>query len=171
MGRTWLLWCVAAMTLFAACGRRAPSAPSPPSVPNFQGNLAGSYVINSCSEAGVFLSGFCVGSRSNAGGVFQLELSLVQNQTAVSGTVVLSHGGGTPIRGPFQGTIEPSGHLIGSATLEPLRVGQTVTRNITAWDTTITGDSLAGGFTLVYSVITETSTMTVNTTLLPTTRR
>ena len=86
----WLS-CVAVMTLFAAGGHRSPSAPSPLSVPNFQGDFAGSYVINSCSETGVFLSGCCFGSSFNAGGVFQLELSLVQNQTAVSGTAVCLH--------------------------------------------------------------------------------
>ena len=169
-----LLLCFAVVTvLLAACGCRSPSAPSPPSVPNFQGEFAGSYAINSCNETGVFFSGFCSGSSSNAG-TFPLQLSLVQNQTSISGTMILSQGGGSPIRGPFQGTIQPSGHLTGGATLEPLRFGGaigTINRDVTAWDTTITGNSLNGGFTLVYRSTTETGTMTVNASLLQMTRR
>ena len=119
----------------------------------------------------MFFSGFCAGSSSNAGGTFPLELSLVQNQTAISGTVILSRGGGSPIRGPLQGTIQPSGHLSGSATLEPLMLFGTINRDITAWDTTITGNSRSGGFTLVHKSTTETGAMTVNATLLQMTRR
>ena len=166
-----LLQCIAVVTVLSpACGGGSPSAPSPP-FPDFQGQFTGSYIINSCTETGVFFSGFCVGSSSNAGGTFALELSFVQNQTAISGTVILSRGGGSPIRGPFQGTIQPSGHLTGGATLEPLMLFGTINRDITAWDTTITGNSLNGSFTLVHSSTTETGTMTVNASLLQMTRR
>jgi hypothetical protein len=159
------------MVLLGACGRGSPSTPSPPSQPDFQGQFAGSYVINSCSETGVFFSGFCAGTSSTAGGTFGLELSFVQNQTAISGTVILSRGGGSPIRGPFQGTIQPSGHMTGSATLEPLMLLGTINRDITAWDTTIAGNSLNGGFTYVHRSSTATGSMTVNATLLQMTRR
>lgn len=172
VGISRLLSCFAVvMVLLAACGCGSPSAPAPSSVPDFQGQFAGSYVINSCNESGVFFSGFCIGSNSNTGGTFPLELSLVQNQTAISGTVILSRGGGSPIRGPFQGTVQSSGHLIGSATLEPLMLFGTINRDITAWDTTIVGNSLNGGFTLVHRSATETGTMTVNASLLQMTRR
>jgi hypothetical protein len=167
-----LLSCLAVvMILLAVCGCGSPSAPSPSSLPDFQGQFAGSYVINNCNETGAFFSGFCIGSSSNAGGTYPLELSLVQNQTAISGTVILSRGGGSPIRGPFQGTIQPSGHLTGSATLEPLILFGTINRDITAWDTTISGNSLNGDFTLVHRSTTETGTMTVNASLLQMTRR
>lgn len=161
---------VAGMTL-AACGRSA-SAPSA-AVANFQGEFAGAYVINSCSETGVFFSGFCFGSGSNAGGTFPLEVSFSQSQAAVSGTVVLSRADGTPIRGPFQGTVQPSGHLTGSATLPSVPLTGTVlfARNIATWDTTIAGASLNGGFSLVYSSPTEAGTMTVSATLVQMTRR
>lgn len=93
-----LMFCVAVgIGLSAACGRDSPAAPSPPPVPNFQGEFAGTYVIDSCVEAGAFFSGFCFGSGSTPGGPFALELSLTQNQTAVSGTVILSRSGGTPL--------------------------------------------------------------------------
>ncbi len=171
VGISRLLSCLSVvMILWAACGCGSPSAPSRSSLPDFQGQFTGSYVVNSCTETGVFFSGFCVGSSSNAG-TFPLELSLVQNQTAISGTVILSRGGGSPIRGPFQGTIQPSGHLTGGATLEPLMLFGTINRDITAWDTTITGNSLNGGFTLVHRSTTETGTMTVNASLLQMTRR
>ena len=105
--------------------------------------------------------------------MFPLELSFVQNHTAISGTVILGRRGGTPISGPFQGTVQPSGHLTGAATLPPVPLTGTplFTRNITAWDTTITGNTLGGVFTLIYSSPTETGTMTVNATLLQMTRR
>jgi len=166
-----ILWCLAgSMVLLAACGCGSPTAPASSSLPNFQGQFAGSYVITSCNETGVFFSGFCVGSGSSIG-TFPLELSLVQNQTAISGTVILSRGGGSPIRGPFQGTVQSSGHLTGSATLEPLMLFGTINRDITAWDTTIVGNSLNGGFTLVHRSTTETGTMTVHASLLQMARR
>jgi hypothetical protein len=159
-----------AIVLLGACGRGSPTAPASSSLPNFQGQFVGSYVINSCNETGVFFSGFCAGSSSNTG-TFPLELSLVQNQTAISGTVILSRGGGSPIRGPFQGTVQSSGHLTGSATLEPLMLFGTINRDITVWDTTIVGNSLNGGFTLVHRSTTETGTMTVTASLLQMARR
>jgi hypothetical protein len=172
VGLSRLLSCLAVVViLLGACGCGSPSAPSSSSPSDFQGQFSGSYVINSCNETGVFFSGFCVGSSSTAGGTFPLELSFVQNQTAISGTVILSRGGGSPIRGPFQGTIQPSGHLTGSATLEPLMLFGTITRDITAWDTTITGNNLNGGFALVHRSTTETGTMTVNASLLQMIRR
>ena len=172
MGISRLLSCLAVvMSLLAACGRGSPSAPSPSSSPDFQGPFTGSYVINSCNETGVFFSGSCAGFGWSAGGTFPLELSLVQNQTAISGTVILSRGGGSPIRGPFQGTVQSSGRLTGSATLEPLILFGTINRDITAWDTTIAGNSLSGSFVVVHRSTTETGAMTVNATLLQMTRR
>jgi len=159
------------MVLLVACGCGSPSAPSSSSQPDFQGQFAGSYVINSCNETGVFFSGFCAGTSSTAGGTFPLELSFIQNRTAINGTVILSRGGGSPIRGPFLGTIQPSGHLTGSATLEPLMLFGMINRDITAWDTTITGNSLNGGFTVVHRSNTETGTMTVSASLLQVIRR
>jgi len=172
MGISRLLSCLAVvMSLLAACGRGSLSAPSPSSSPDFQGPFTGSYVINSCNETGVFFSGSCAGFGWSAGGTFPLELSLVQNQTAISGTVIVSRAGGSPIRGPFQGTIQPSGRLTGSATLEPLILFGTINRDITAWDTTIAGNSLSGSFVVVHRSTTETGAMTVNATLLQMTRR
>jgi len=163
--------CVAAVAvLSAACGGRSPSAPSPPPPSDFQGQFSGSYVINSCTEIGVFFSGLCAGSSSNAGSTFALELSLVQNQTVVTGTITLSRGGGSPLSGTFQGLIQASGHLTGTAVL-PLMLLGTINRDLRAWDSTIAGNSLNGGFSLVYSSSTETGTMTVSASLLQMTRR
>ena len=168
--------------LHVACGggssSTTPTAPTPtpsptpatapPTIPNFQGEFAGSYVITSCTEAGVFFSGFCFGSFSIAGGTFALEVSFIQDQMAVSGTVRLSRGGGTPISGPFQGAIQPSGHLAGTVELPsvPFTGTPLYTRTITRWDTTITGTTLSGSFTIVYGSPTEPSTMTVEANLV-----
>jgi len=162
-----LFSCVAAVAV-SACGGRSPSAPS---LPDFQGQFAGSYVITSCTEIGVFFSGFCVGSGWNAGSTFPLELSLVQNQTVVTGTITLSRGGGSPLRGAFQGLIQSSGHLTATAALPPLQLLGTISRDITAWDTAIAGNGLNGGFTLVHSSSTQTGTMTVSASLLQVTRQ
>jgi hypothetical protein len=159
------------IALLGVCGCGSPGAPSPLSQPDFQGQFAGSYVINSCNETGVFFNGYCVGNSSTAGGTFPLDLSFVQNQTVITGTVILSRGGGSPIRGPFQGTIQPSGHLTGSATLEPLMLFGVINRDITAWDTIITGNSLNGGFTFVHRSSTETGAMMVNASLVQMTRK
>ena len=167
-----LLPCVAVVAvLSAACGGGLPSAPSPPPPPNFQGQFTGSYVITSCTETGVFFSGFCSGSGWNVGSTSAFELSLVQNQTVVTGTITLSRGGGSPLRGPFQGLVQSSGHLTGTAALPPLLLLGTINRDITAWDSTIGGNSLNGGFTVVHSSSTEAGTMTVSASLLQVTRQ
>jgi hypothetical protein len=164
--------CVAAVAvLSAACSGRSPSAPSSPPPSDVQGQFTGSYVITSCVETGVFFSGLCVGSSSNAGSTFALELSLVQNQTVVTGTITLSRGGGSPLSGTFQGLIQSSGHLTGTASLPPLLLLGTINRDLRAWDSTIAGNSLNGGFTLVHSSSTETGTMTVSASLVQVTRR
>ena len=156
--------------LFAACGCGSSTAPSPAGPPDFHGQFTGSYIINRCTEAGVFFNGFCVG-LSFVGGTFPLQLSLVQNQASVSGTIVLSRAGGTPISGSFEGSIDTSGHLMGRATLQPLTLLGTITREITAWDTTIATGTLNGGFTLVHRSAAEPGSMTVTATLAQMTRQ
>lgn len=160
---------VAAVAILQGCGGRAPNAPS---LPDSQGQFAGSYVITSCTESGVFFSGFCAGSGWNSGLAFPLELSLVQNQTVVTGTVSLSRGGSSPLRGAFQGLIQPSGHLTATAALPPFQLFGTISRDITVWDSTIAGNRLSGAFTLVHRSSTEIgATMTVNASLLQVTRQ
>jgi|SRR6185295_1525986 len=161
--------CVAAMAVLQGCGGRAPNAPS---LPDSQGQFAGSYVITSCTEVGVFFSGFCAGTGWNPGSAFPLELSLVQNQTVVTGTISLSRGPSSPLRGAFQGLIQPSGHLTGTAALPSFQLFGTISRDITAWDSTVAGNSLSGGFTVVHRSSTEIgATMTVNASLLQVARQ
>lgn len=128
-------------------------------------------MITGCIEIGVFFSGFCAGSGWNSGSMLPLELSLVQNQTVVTGTITLGRGSSSPLRGAFQGLVQSSGHLTGTAALPPLQLLGTISRDITAWDTAIAGNGLNGGFTLVHRSSVETETMTVSASLLEVTRR
>lgn len=161
----------AVAVLAAACSGRSPTAASPPPSSDVQGQFAGSYLITSCVETGVFFSGLCGGTGSTVGSSFALALSLVQNQTIVTGTITLSRSGGTPLTGTFQGAIQSSGHLTGAAPLPPLLLMGTINRDVRAWDSTISGNSLSGTFTFVHSSNTETGAMTVSASLLQVTRR
>jgi hypothetical protein len=157
------------IALTQACAGGSPSEPAP-AIPDFHGQFTGTYIINSCSEIGAFFSGFCAGSGWNVG-TFPFELSLVQSQTAVTGTITLSRGGGSPLSGAFQGVVQPTGHLTATAALPPLQLFGAVSRDIIAWDTTISGSALNGAFTLVHRSSTESATMTVSASLLQAARR
>jgi hypothetical protein len=164
--------CLTAVALFAAtCGGRSSSAPSSSSSADFQGQFSGNYLITSCVETGVFFSGLCGGTGSTVGSSFALALSLVQNQSVVTGTITLSRSGGTPLSGTFQGAIQSSGHLTAAAPLPPLLLLGTINRDVRAWDSTIAGNDLNGTFTMVHSSNTETGAMTVSATLVQVTRR
>lgn len=164
--------CIAIVALLAAaCSGRSPSAASPPPSADLQGQFTGSYLITSCVETGVFFSGLCGGTGSTVGSSFALVLSVTQNQTAVTGTITLSRSNGTPLTGTFQGAVQPSGHLTGAAPLPPLLLLGTINRDVRAWDSTISGNSLNGSFTLVHSSNTETGAMTVSASLVQVTRR
>lgn len=174
-----LLSCIAVWSVCVGCGGTSPSGPSPPPSPNFQGQFTGTFVINGCTETGVFFSGLCGGSRFNVGATFSIELSLLQNQTTVTGTVILVLDSGAPplglptrVTGTFQGLIQSSGHLTATAAMSGfVLLGSTWSRNITTWDTTIAGNNLDGSFTLVYSTTAATGNMTVSATLLRVTRQ
>lgn len=157
--------------LAATCGGRSSSAPSSSSAADFQGQFGGSYLITSCVETGVFFSGLCGGTGSTAGSSFALTLSIVQNQSVVTGTITLSRSGGTPLTGTFQGAIQSSGHLTAAAPLPPLLLLGTINRDVRAWDSTIAGNDLNGTFTMVHSSNTETGAMTVSATLVQMIRR
>jgi hypothetical protein len=164
--------CLAAVALLAAtCGGRSSSAPSSSSSADFQGQFNGNYLITSCVETGVFFSGLCGGTGSTVGSSFALAVSLVQNQSVISGTITLSRSGGTPLTGTFQGAIQSSGHLTAAAPLPPLLLLGTINRDVRAWDSTIAGNDLNGTFTMVHSSNTETGAMTVSATLVQMTRR
>jgi hypothetical protein len=165
-----------------ACGGANSTPTSPTPTPNFQGQFTGSYVTTGCTETGVFFSGFCNGyGLALVGVTYPLSLSLVQNQTIVTGTLQAPAAcsaclpGGVPlgsVSGTFQGLVQPSGHLAATAAMSPfVQFGNTIRRNITAWDTTIAENSLDGSFTLVLDTTAATGTVAVSASLLQVTRQ
>ncbi len=189
-----------------ACGKSSsPGDPSPPPsapLPNFQGQYSGTYVTSGCIETS--LGGFCAGLGFGVSRTLSLALSLAQNQNVVSGTARLgvtdqisSTLGSLTMGGPFQGLIQSSGHLTGSATVNtvstpfcvfaPVDPGLPggggyaicgITATASAWDTTIAGNTLDGSFMLVFSggmsnatIGTATGTATVSASLLQVTRQ
>jgi hypothetical protein len=178
-----------------ACGggNSTTTSPSPTSTPNFQGQYTGSYVTSGCAET--VLIGLCQALGFGPSGTLSLTLSLVQNQTAVTGTItvgapsrILPSLGSSTMGGTFQGLIQSSGHLTGSAAMnaqfcvtapvDPQLPGgggyQLCPNSITAsaWDTNISGNSLTGTFTLVFGATSPTAaTATVSTSLSQVTRQ
>jgi hypothetical protein len=106
-----------------------------------------------------------------------LAVTLVQDQALATGTVTLgvtssiaSSLGSPTMRGPFQGLIQSSGHLTGSAEVNTLNTPFCVfapvdpglpggggyaicgiTAKASAWDATVAGNTLDGSFTLALS--------------------
>ena len=169
--------------------------------PNFQGQHSGSYVTSGCTETSI--RGFCAGLGMSVSGTFSLALSLQQSQTVVIGNVALGVTssiaatlGTSTMRGPFQGLIQSSDHLTGSTTalsqgnpfcvFAPVDPGLPggggyaicgITATVSAWDTTIAGNTLDGSFRLVFSGFSgsagnsTTGTATVSASLLQVTRQ
>ena len=166
--------------------------------PNFQGQYSGSYVTSGCTETSI--GGFCAGLGMSVSRTLSLELSLQQSQTVVIGNLALGATsniaatlGTSTMRGPFQGLIQSSDHLTGSSTalsqgnpfcvLAPVDPGLPggggyaicgITATVSAWDTTIAGNTLDGSFRLVFSggaANAITGTATVSASLLQVTRR
>jgi hypothetical protein len=128
----------------SACHGESPTAPA--SIVNFQGQYSGRYTVTACTET---VAGACTGSGFTNGAIFPITLSLTQTQSNVTGSMTL---GGA--RGPFTGVVQPAGNLTGTASMDPFaNAGLTIVMNVTDWNTTLTGSSLNGTFTLtiVYS--------------------
>jgi hypothetical protein len=180
------------------CGdNNPPMTPSPPDgmpLPTFQGQYAGTYVTSGCTETSP--GGLCTGLGFNVSRTLSLTLTLDQHQRDVTGTIGLGVTslmsrllGSLTMSGAFQGLIQSSGHLTGSATMNtsggfcltapadpglPGGGGYAICVNNTAsaWDTTVAGNALDGSFTLVFSASRPAAgTATVSATLLGVTRQ
>jgi len=127
---------------------------------DFQGQYSGTYRVNDCVADGIFV-GFCEGSGLTAGATPPISLSLTQNQSAVSGTVLLGS-----VTGTFQGTV--SGNtLSGTAVMANITDQDvTVSSTIPTWNTTLSSSGLSGGFTVVFRVAGQTGSATMTTTIV-----
>ena len=97
-----------------------------------------------------FKSGFTPGK------VFPVTLSLTQSQSDVTGTMAL---GG--FNGPFTGVAQTFGTLTDSAAMIPFsNAGLTIRTNVSEWNSTVSGSSMQGTFTITI-VFSDTTTGTI----------
>ena len=146
----------------AGCNNSDPLSPTAAtgSVSDFQGQYSGTYRVNDCVADGIFV-GFCEGSGLVAGATPPISLTLTQNQSAVSGTVLLGS-----VSGTFLGTASGS-TLSGTAVMADVTDQDvTVSATIPTWNTTLSGSALSGGFTVVFRVKNQTGTATMTTTIV-----
>lgn len=150
----------------AGCSSSDPLSPTAASttgggtLSDFQGQYTGTYRVNDCVEAG-FFTGFCEGTGLVAGVTPPITLTLTQNQTAVSGDVLLGQ-----IAGTFLGTVSGS-TLTGTAVMTDItEQGVTLSTKISAWKTTLSSSGLSGGFTIVFSVPGESGNATLTNTIV-----
>jgi len=88
-------------------------------------------------------------------------LTLTQNQSAVSGNVLLG-----AITGTFLGTVSGS-TLTGTAVMTDITEEDvTLTTRISNWKTTLSSSGLSGGFTIVFSVPGESGAATLTNTIV-----
>ena len=127
---------------------------------DFQGQYAGTYRVDTCVEAGIF-AGFCEGAELTAGQTPPISLSLTQNQSAVSGNILLGS-----ITGTFLGTVSGS-TLTGTAVMTDITEQDvTLSTKISTWKTTLSASGLSGGFTIVFSVPGENGSATLTNTIV-----
>ena len=161
MSRLALLTIVVAAC--TGCSNKSPTAPPATvgSLSDFSGQYSGTYRVKECVTDGAFF-GFCEAAGLPPGTTLPIALSLSQNQGTVTGSVMLGQ-----IAGTFQGTVSGS-TLNGTAVMtDPSNEG---VMTITAWNTTISGSALSGGFTLVFRVTGTTGSATLTTTIVQLTR-
>ena len=101
-----------------------------------------------------------LGSGAIAGTTLPISLSLTQNQSAVTGNIMLGS-----VAGTFQGTVSGS-TLTGSATFSDVsNAGVTVSTSISDWNTTFSGNSLSGGFSIVLKLSGTSGSATLGVTI------
>ena len=116
--------------------------------------------MNDCLTDGIFV-GFCEPSGLTPGKTLPISLSLTQNQSAVSGTVLLGS-----VTGTFLGTGSGS-TLTGNAVMTDITDQDvTVSSTIPTWNTTLSSSGLSGGFTVVFRVAGQTGSATMTTTIV-----
>ena len=150
----------------AGCSSSNPLSPTAESTTgggtpsDFQGQYSGTYRVNNCLADGIFV-GFCEANSLGTGATLPISLSLTQNQSAVSGTVLLGQ-----VNGTFVGTVSGS-TLTGSAVMVDVTEQDiTVSSNISTWNTTLSSSGLSGGFTVVFRVAGQTGSATMTTTIV-----
>jgi hypothetical protein len=147
----------------AGCGSTDPLSPTASTTgtpSDFQGQYSGTYRVNDCLADGIFV-GFCEASGLVTGATPPISLSVTQNQSAVSGTVLLGS-----IAGTFVGTVSGS-TLTGSAVMTDITEQDvTVSATIPTWNTTLSSSGLSGGFTVVFRVAGQTGSATMTTTIV-----
>lgn len=130
-----------------ACGgdsSRSVVSPTPtPPVVNFQGQWLGSWAKGACTEnAG--LTGFCGGF--NGGSV---TITLTQSGSSAQGTLQLG-----AVQLNVSGPVNSDGSLSLSGQGTVSLNGSTGTTSLTAWRSTVSGNTMAGSFLFVLQVST-----------------
>jgi hypothetical protein len=153
---------IAAALLVATAGCSSSSSPTTATsatVADFHGQFSGTYTIAQCVDDGSF-SGFCQAAGFNSGMSLPIQLTLTQTQSAVSGPITL----GT-VTGTFTGSVS-GGTLAGTATLGDVSSdGMTLNTSVANWSTTITGNALSGGFSIVFRVSPLAGSATISATI------
>jgi hypothetical protein len=146
--------------LAAGCaGSHSPTSATTSTVVDVHGQFSGTYTVATCVADGGF-TGFCEGAGFTAGTTLPISLSLTQSGSTVSGSVTLGS-----LTGTFQGTVS-GGTLTGTATMTtPPNDGFTLTLSVANWNTTLTGDSLKGGFSLIFSTPSLSGSATLTATI------
>jgi len=157
--RTRLALALALLTTVAACaGSHSPTSATTSTIVDVHGQFSGTYKIASCVDNGGF-SGFCAAAGFDTGTTLPISLSLTQSGSTVTGTITLGS-----LNGTFQGTVA-GGTLTGTATMTtPPNDDFTLNLSLANWSTTLTGDALSGGFSLVFSApsLSGNATLTAN---------
>lgn len=153
------LACLVALTL-AGCGSSptAPSAPTPPPIPTVQGQWTGDYQISSCTSTGTFFASFC--STFSVGAVFPITLVLNQSGQAVSGTATL---GGVNV--PVTGTITTAGRVLLNGNASVASSGSVVQLQVSNWDTGVSGTSMSGGWSTLWTTTAASGSATTGQTI------
>lgn len=107
-------------------------------VPDYQGNWAGPYRIETCTDAGAF-RGVC--DEIEAGALAPISLRLTQTRDTVSGTVAL---GG--LLGDATGTIQTGGQLQVSGSVPFEEEGIKGAIRVTDWNSSLRGAEITGTF-------------------------
>lgn len=149
-----------------SCSNGSPTAPpaTTATFSDFSGQYSGTYRVKECITDGAFVD-FCEAAGLPTGTTLPISLSLSQSQGTVTGSIMLGQ-----IAGTFQGTVSGS-TLNGTAVMTDLsNDGVTASVSITAWNTTISGSALSGGFTVVFRLTGITGSATLTTTIVQLTR-
>lgn len=153
------------LTVYAGCSSSDTLSPTASSttggtISDFQGQYTGTYRVDTCVEEGIF-TGFCEGTGLVAGATPPISLSLTQNQSAVSGNVLLG-----AITGTLVGTVSGS-TLTGTAVMADItEQDMTLSTRISTWKTTLSSSGFSGGFTIVFSVPGENGNATLTNTIV-----